>query len=189
MPARVRALRRVLHASFALSLAYYAVPDPVPGLGAPRGALSLLGVALVGVVEAVRIRKGWTLPLMRDYERRWVAGYFWLGSGCVLALVLFPKPLAVAAILGTALVDPLIGELRPRLGIDAAAAAGFAAWAALATLSSTFSGTLLAPPLIAAGAAAAVLSEGRRIPRFDDDLLMTLAPLIVMIALGAAIGS
>src|SRR3972149_2585721 len=105
---RLRALRRAVHVSFSLSLLYYLVPDPLPLVVLPKAHAALGLALLVTLAEALRLSRGWSLSLMRDYERRQPAAYYWLGLGCCLALVFFPPRFSVLPLLGAGFSDPAV---------------------------------------------------------------------------------
>jgi hypothetical protein len=180
--------RRALHMALAFSLLYYWVPDPLPVLGVSKPLAALAGVGVAAVLEAWRIRSGWVFFLFRDYEKKWVAGYFWYGAGCVMALVFFEPRLAVPSILGVALVDPLLGEMRDAGAKRAAPAIGIAAWAGIAAGANLVGGAATPWALVPLGAVAAVTAETVKVPHIDDNFLMIAAPLLAMAGLAAVIG-
>lgn len=181
-------LRSAVHVSLALSLLYYAVPDPIPPLSLPKAPAALAFALVVTLVEAWRIRTGWTFFLFRDYESHRPAAYYWLGLGCLVALVFFPARFAVLTILGVCLVDPVIGQTRWTPAKKWASAVGACAWAGLGAAV-----VLLAPLavplwLLPLGAAAAAAGEAVRSPFVDDDFLMNMVPLLTLTAVAQALG-
>lgn len=89
------------------------------GLSVPMGIL-LLGrtctavlIALVLAVslclEIVRLKGKIRLPEVRDHEEEKVAGYIYYITGSLLAVILFPPPVAVAAMLMLSLGDAFSG--------------------------------------------------------------------------------
>ncbi len=146
------------------------------------------GVAVVLALEAVRLSRHSLVFPMREYERRKVGGHVWLVVGCAVAVVFFEQRFAMITILGTTLVDPLIGEVRQRGFARWAPAAGALAWAGQA-LVWVLVVPLAAPlALIPLGAFVAVAAEAYNVPHLDDNITMNLAPLVVMAVAAAAIG-
>lgn len=181
-----RALRRILHCIGAAILIYYVLPPNVLVV-APNYAILLLGLAAILVIEALRLGAGLEVPTIRPYEEHRLASYAYFAIAIVLALLLFPPPIAAAVVLGTALVDPLIGELRrsPRYphaypavpfvlytGFAVGAFIGLGAWTPLSALA-----------LGVLAAALALAAERPKWVHVDDDLAMTLVPAVVVYAL------
>lgn len=145
----------------------------------------LAGVATMLALEAVRLKRRALVFPMREYERGRVGGHVWLVLGCAIAVVFFEQRLAVLTILGTTLVDPLIGELRGRGYARGAPAVGAVAWAAQAIVWVTLVPLDTPLVLVPVGAAFAVMAEHFDVPLLDDNLTMNLAPLFVMAGLAA----
>ena len=181
-----RVYRRLLHGIGAAILFYYVLPSHLIGWFTPADLL-LLGLALVLVLEALRWTVGVELPTIREYERKRIASYTFYAVALVAAVLLFPRPVVFVVVLGTALVDPLIGELRLSdrwrgtypwfpgvvyvlLGTTALLLGSH--WPAFAAV--TFSGI---------AAVVALAAERPKFPAVDDDLAMTLAPAVVLLLL------
>ncbi len=177
-----RAWRRVLHAFGAAVLLYFLLPRWF-FVVLPTDAVLLLGLELVLVLEALRLFAGAELPTIREYERARMASYVYYAIALVAAVLLFPFPVASVVVLGTAWVDPLVGELRlsarglrwyPVLpgvvyvGLGVAVLVFAAHWTLLPAVG-----------LSAVAAAVALAVERPKIPELDDDLAMTLVPALV----------
>jgi len=183
-----RVWRRVLHAIVGMILVYYALPDGV-FVVAPKRTVLLAGLAAILLLELLRHLGLLELPTIRPYERGRVGSYAFYALAVVGAIVLFPEPVAAAVVLGTALIDPLAGELRdhPRWA-RAYPALPVAAYWGLAVVGLVGIGhwplvdglglALLAAPI-------AVAAEWPTIAWFDDDLAMTFAPAIALYLVGA----
>lgn len=188
-----RAERRILHGAAAVVLLYFVLPTGF-FLVLPNEAVLLLGLLVVLALELLRLGAGLELPTIRPYEERRIASYAWYAMAAVAAIVVFPEAIAVAVVLGTALVDPLLGELR-LLGGAARWAypwAGLGLYAVLAALSLSLVGHWDAART-AIGAALssiiAVAAETASLEIVDDDLAMTLLPGAALVALGLLGGS
>ena len=174
------AQRKAIHvASVLVPLAVWLLPRPV--------ALVLLGtgVALAVLVEAGRRRVRWaryhflkrTRTLLRAHERDRLAGATWMALAYFLALLLFPKPVAVLAMLYAALGDAAAalvgrrwGRRRARWGKSAEGLA--AAFAVMLALGVAMPGVPLAAAVV--GAAVASLLEFLPLP-LDDNLVVVLS--------------
>jgi hypothetical protein len=182
-----RIWRRVLHGLCAIVLLYYLIPENF-FLLAPKWVVLLAALALVLCLEGLRHVAGLELPTICAYEQRRVASFAFFAIALVLAVLLFPIPVAAAVVLGTALVDPLAGELRvARVGPVAQWGVPIAAYFGLALAGLTLigrwpTGLSIGIALIAAPIAIAVeRPKGRWL---DDDLLMTLVPAVVLYGIG-----
>ncbi len=183
-----RAWRRILHGAGAFVLLYYLVPGGA-FVVLPTWALLLAVLAVVLALELLRHAVGLELPTIRPYESGRVASFTYFAVGLVVAVLLFPRPIAVVVVLGTSFVDPLSGELRLR-GVRPLVGFGgpVVAYALVALVALRlagpwpWAGCLLAAPI---AAIAAVLAERPRHRYYDDDLAMTLVPALLLAALAA----
>lgn len=178
-----RVWRRCLHGAGASVLLYYVLPDRA-FIVLPKLDVLLLALAAVLVLETLRHLTGAELPTIRPYEQRRVASFVFYAVALVVAVLLFPEPIAVVVVLGTSLVDPLIGELRIRRA--RAPAYPLVPWVVYVVLGTTglwiVTRVALAPILatVAAAGAIGVAVEAPRTRWVDDDLAMTLIPAIVL---------
>jgi hypothetical protein len=182
-----RIWRRVLHGLCAIVLLYYLIPENF-FLIAPKWVVLLAALAAVLFLECLRHVAALELPTIRPYEQGRIASFAFFAIALVLAVLLFPIPVAAAVVLGTSLVDPLAGELRAarvrplaQWGIPIAAYFALAG-VGLALVGRWPLGLSLGIAFVAAPIAIAVeRPKGRWL---DDDLLMTLVPAVVMYGIG-----
>jgi hypothetical protein len=181
-----RVYRRILHCLGALVLLYFALPRHLIGWFTTE-MLLLIALGLVLVLELLRWVIGIELPTIRTYEKARIASYTFYAVALVAAVLLFPLPVALVVVLGTALVDPLIGEVRRSSRWQSTYP-----WfpGAVYVLLGTGGLVLVAhwpafAAVIFAGIAAviALAAERPKIPELDDDLAMTLVPALVLAAL------
>ena len=189
-----RIWRRALHGFGAVALVYYALPNGF-FVVAPKEYVLLAALAAILVLEGLRHVAGLELPTIRPYEKDRLGSFAIFGVAIVVAILFFPLPIACAVVLGTAIVDPLAGELR---GDDrfrrVDALAPFGVYAALAFVGLAVLGRWSPLPsvgLAVVAAAIAVAVERPKVWWVDDDLAMTLVPalalyLIAIVALGYA---
>lgn len=185
MPATLRheLARKSIHlASAAVPVAYAA--------GAPRAAV-LVGLAGAGLVatsvELARARSPGVRAvfdrlvgrLLRPHERHRWSGASWMCAAYLLAVLLFPRAEAVAAMLAVALGDAAAAVVGRAAGRVRPAASGQKTWAgSVACFAATVLGALLvaglgAPAALACGAAAALAERPRR--PLDDNVRVALA--------------
>jgi hypothetical protein len=182
-------LRRGFHSLSSLFVVYYWLPDYILEVGLYRWQIAVLGIALFAAFEAYRIRRGWVFFGLREYERHWVAGYFWGAFGYVIALLFFPQRFAMITILGTTLVDPLLGEMRGSTKWKKwGAPTGFAVWCAIAAVCMVL--VPLSTPwfFVPLGAGLAVGIESKKVKFVDDNFVMNIVPLLCLTALAAVTG-
>lgn len=181
-----RIYRRGVHAVGAAVLLYYVLPARF-GIWFTPWELLLTGLGLVLVLELLRWTVGVELPMLRSYEKRRVASYVFYAVALVVAVLVFPLSVALVVVLGTAWVDPLIGELR----LSARWRPAYP-WLPGAMYVLVGTGVLVlvthwaAFPAVAfagVGAVVALAVERPKIPEIDDDLAMTLVPGVVLAAL------
>ncbi len=181
-----RAWRRLLHCLGAGILLYYLFPPNVLVI-APNYVILLLALVAIFLIEALRLGGLLELPTMRPYEQHRIASYAYFGLALVLAVLLFPPPIAAAVVLGTALIDPLIGELRRAPQYPHAYPwVPFALYTALAGIAFVGVGNWAPLPALALAVLAAGLALVVERPKWvlvDDDLAMTLVPAIVLYAI------
>lgn len=171
--------RKLIHvSSIAVPLLVWVLPR--------REGLALLGAALATalLVEAARLRLPWfryrflraTRPMLRPHERHAIAGATYMAAGYLVALLVFPKPIAVAAMLYNGLGDAAAALVGRRWGRHRAAwgksAEGFAAGLSVDLLVGlAVPGVGPGPAL--AGAFTAATLEFLPLP-LDDNLRLTL---------------
>ena len=170
---RARLLRRGIHVASAGLLSYYLLPPDMYGAGFPREAVVLTFLVPVLAIEAYRWKRRPKIPGLRENEKKRISAVAWGAVGLALAFVLFPQDIVVPCVLGLALVDPLIGELRlgwPR---------GYP-WIPLAAyfLICLATGLGWAPSLLAT--AVAMAAEAPKVAEVDDDFRMLVAPLVAL---------
>jgi hypothetical protein len=185
-----RIWRRVLHGLCAGVLVYYFLPTNF-FLVAPKAYVLLAALAAVLVLEVLRHSARLELPTLRPYEQRRVASYAFFAIALVAAVLIFPEPVGAAVVLGTALVDPLAGELRAARvrsttlwAVPAVAYAGLAfvgLWAVgrWPLLDSAVLAVVVAPLAIAV--------ERPKYHWVDDDLAMTFAPAVALYVVGVVL--
>lgn len=182
-----RVFRRGLHAAGAATVLYLVIPTDL-FVVLPKEYVLLLALAAVLLLEGLRHSVGVALPTLRPYEQHRVGSYVFYAIALTGALLLFPPPISAAVILGTALIDPLAGELRLSArfahlypGLPLAAYAGLALYGFIA-----FGGWPPGPSLGLAvlAAAIAIAVERPQVPWIDDDLAMMFAPALALFAVG-----
>jgi hypothetical protein len=173
--------------SGALVLVYYVIPTNFFVL-VPKVDVLLAVFAAVIIIEILRHTADLELPTIRAYESRRIASFVFYSLALVLAVLLFPLPIGAAAVLGTAIVDPVAGELRtgpvpPLLAVGIPLGAyGLLAFVGLAAIGGWPAGD---SALLAAGAAViAVAAERPKWPWVDDDLAMTIVPALFLYVAG-----
>jgi hypothetical protein len=178
-----RVHRRLLHTLGAFALLYLLVP-PRLLVVVPNDVILLVALELIFVVEYLRHVRHWELPTIRPYEEGRIASYVFYATALTAALLFFPRPVAAAVVLGTALVDPLLGELRLRSPSPLASLLpGIAVYAVLAGVAFAVFGGWRGVALVALGVLAAVVAVLVEWPTWrtvDDDLAMTLVPGVVL---------
>jgi hypothetical protein len=179
-------VRRLSHALIALAPLYYAIPEDLPYIGLRRWVLLIAFFVAVSMFEAMRLWKGIMFLGLRPHERDQIASFAWAAAGITIVLWLFPHEIATAALIGMAIVDPLIGELRNSTDARIAVTVSSGVYLLLGISALLLSGEmsfLFAGALACVGAAVAIASENLEIKHIDDDFLMAVLPAVAMTAL------
>lgn len=181
-----KGFRRAVHAAAACLVVYYLLPAEAAwsaflrtwGIGILLGAATALEILRL----SGRLRTESFFGL-REYERRRVSGYLYAAYSFAALLLFFPQTLAVPCIVGAAIGDPIIGELR-------AAGKASAAWGAgIVFVGGVFLVSGWTPVWAAIAGALATSAEHWKFRHVDDDLLMPLVPAFALAAASWAGGS
>jgi hypothetical protein len=178
--------RRLLHGLGAFALLYLIVP-PRLLVVVPNDVILLVALELIFIVEYLRHVRHWELPTIRPYEEGRIASYVFYATALTAALLFFPGPVAAAVVLGTALVDPLLGELRLRSTHPASSIVpGISVYTVLAAVAFAIFGGWRGLALGILALVAAVVAVSVEWPAWgtvDDDLAMTLVPGAILTAI------
>jgi hypothetical protein len=178
-----RLYRRLLHCLGALAVLYLILPSGT-FVVVPTEVVLLSALEMILVLELLRHLRGWEMPTIRPYETDRIASYVWYAIALTAALLLFPRAVAAAVIVGTALVDPFLGELRLRAATPARSLGpGVAIYAVVAGAAFAIFGGWRGIALVGLAGLAAVVAVSVEWPTWgtvDDDLAMTLVPGAVL---------
>ncbi len=178
-------VRRAVHAAVALAPIYYLFPVDLPWLGIPRWVLLVVFLSAMFTFESIRVWKKFTFLGLRPHEKDRLASHAWAAAGLVIVLWLFPHDIASAAIVGWALVDPLMGELRSskksKVGVVVLSTLAYLTLALV--MFSLWNERAAAEFIVLSivGAAVAIPSEFVKVRRVDDDFLMSVLPAVGML--------
>jgi len=185
-----RVWRRVLHAICAGALFYYLLPEGI-FVVAPKDVVLVAALIAVLLLELLRHLAGLELPTIRPYEHERVASYAFFAVAIVVTILVFPEAIAAAVVLGTALVDPLVGEMRVARASPAVLwIVPILAYAALALVGLVVIGhwpLLDSLGLAALAAPIAVAVERPKTRWVDDDLAMTFVPAIALVVVAVLV--
>jgi len=171
--------RRAVHLSAPAFLVYYLLPSPLWTGGPPREVALLAVLAVVMIFELLRLLYDIQVPGMRDYEQERISAMAWAAIALAIAMLFFPPGLTAPAVVGMALIDPLISHLRQTHWYP---------WVPLATyfllvLTILILFYSLSPTVMLTAALASLLAVGVEAIRtryVDDDFLMIIIPLLGM---------
>lgn len=186
---RSSAFRRAFHIVSPIFLGYYLLPDTLAD-GITRTSLALLFVGSAACIEIARIALGIPLFGMRPYEGRRVSAYMQGTLGLAFGLLVIQDPrIVVPVFFGMAWVDPLAALCRRRAWPRVIPTVAYFALI-LATVTAMNAYAIPNALLFSSAAtAAAILVEGPKTPQLDDDLLMQIAPMVVLYFLVAGFGT
>ncbi|MGI0149000.1 MAG: hypothetical protein ACREDF_05655 [Thermoplasmata archaeon] len=178
--------RRVFHVISPVFLGYYLLPESLGG-GITRTSVTLLFVGTAACIEIGRIALGIRLFGMRPYEGQRLSAYAQGTLGLAVGLLLIRDPaIVVPVFLGMAWIDPLAALARkkkwPRGLVVGAYFGLFFATEFVMNVVPSFTWQFV---LAAVATAAAMLMEGPKHPKIDDDLLMLVVPMAILWAIAA----
>jgi hypothetical protein len=182
-------LRRLVHICAPAFLVYYYLPDPViPGLFGKQPGLFLL-LALLLIIEALRLYFSPHIIGMREYENYRVSAAAWTAIALTFALAFFPIEITLPVLLGMGWIDPLMGIMRARkskyypsvpivlyfilMVVPLAYFFGPTPITLIASMAATFLG---------------IMSEVKKNWYIDDDFLMIVIPLLGLFLILTAAG-
>ncbi len=178
---RERIVRRIVHMTIVLAPIYYFIPEYiVPGLP-KREALILLMIAILAF-EAFRLQLRIKIAGLRSYEYSRLSSFSWAFMGVCMVVLFFPFPIALAAFVGLAFMDPLAGELR-HSGHRQLANVIWPISFAIFTLILLYHYSPADVPFTMgfAGSTVSWLSEKLKFRSIDDDFLMAVLPAVSML--------
>lgn len=169
--------RRLNHTAAAAIIVFFLIPKEPWGL-LPRWLLLLMVLMLPLSVELVRLKRQSSFMGLREYEKGRLSSYMWFNLSAVMLLLWsdlgdLPQGIAAGCIVLAAMVDPLLGELKPK-GRERAMVVGTLAAAVILAL---FDIQLYyALP----AAALAVYAEQFQLRNLDDDMIMQVVPALFL---------
>jgi hypothetical protein len=183
-------VRRVFHMTASFYLVYYLLPEEIlPGFPKWYGVIILMAAALL--MEAGRLKTGKLVFGMRKYERSQISAYAWFALGMGLALIFFDMIFVVPVVIGMAIIDPIIGEIRRRnkelYPLVPSISYSIIMVICLFLLSDLELGILVLFTVV--GTFSAIYAESWNIKAVDDDFLMIIVPLLALSVLNFFITS
>jgi len=182
-------LRRLVHISAPVFLIYYYLPDPVfPGFIGKQPGLFLF-LAIIMVIEALRLYFSPHIIGMRDYENYRISAAAWTAMALTVTLAFFPIEIALPVTLGMAWVDPIMGIMRARKSkFYPAVPIIFYFILMIGPLSYYFGPTPLVILASVVVTFLGIMSEVKKNWYLDDDFLMLIIPLIGLYLIFKAAG-
>jgi hypothetical protein len=162
-------------------LVYYLLPEElVPGFYKWYGVIILMIVALL--VEGIRLKTGKLVFGMRKYESKQISAYAWFAMGTGIALLFFDMIFVVPVVIGMAIIDPIIGEIRhrkkkfyPSVPSILYAIIMFTCFYLLWDMA-----LWIIVVFTMVGTFCAIYAESWNIKAIDDDFLMVIVPLLAL---------
>jgi len=173
--------RRIVHMSAIVYLAYYLIPEELfPGFYKWYGVIIIMSCVLI--FEAIRLKTGKVFFGMRSHEKKRFSAYAWFAMGMGIALLFFKMQYVIPCVIGMAVIDPLIGEIKRRKK------------ALYPPLPSLFYGLIMLVGLLLLsnltlllillftiiGTIFAIFAENWDIKFIDDDFLMLIIPILAL---------
>ena len=177
--------RRVFHTFGAFFLIYYLFPDE-SWINILKICISVVIVLSVAILDYIRIKgriDSSNFFGLRIYERNRPASYLYFGLALIILLLFFPQQIAIPCILCACFSDPIIGEMRYRLGKKEACIIGFFV-CMFFFLVTWFKADLWIVTLVSIiGATGALIGETKKFWLIDDDFMIQMLPAILVLLL------
>jgi hypothetical protein len=162
-------------------LVYYLLPNELaPGFYKWDGVVILMAAALL--IEAIRLKTGKLVFGMRRYESKQISAYAWFALGTGIALLFFDIIFVVPVVIGMAVIDPIIGEIRYHkkklYPIAPSILYAVIMFVCLIILSDLDLWIMAIFTII--GTTCAIYAESWNIKAIDDDFLMVIVPLLAL---------
>ncbi len=173
--------RRIFHMTAIGYLVYFLLPNElIPGFYKWYGLLIIICFALA--VESFRLKTGKLFFGLREYEKKQVSAFAWFAIGMSIALLFFKMQFVVPAVIGMALIDPLIGEIKQRKKSLYPVLPFVVYWLIMFSCLFLLSDLILAIVILftVIGTFFAIFAESWNIKFIDDDFLMLVVPLLVI---------
>jgi len=175
--------RRVFHAFGASFLFYYMLPD-VEWINLLKFWIPPIIVVFAITLEVLRLKGKISSEHffgLRMYEQNRVGSYVFFAVAILLLLRFFPQQIAIPCILCACLGDPIIGEIRYRLGKHYVYILGFLICMFFFMISWYKADIRLMLIASIAGAFGAIIGETKKFWWLDDDFMIQILPAILLL--------
>lgn len=176
--------RRVFHTFGASFLVYYALPD-IEWVNSLKFWIPLLLVIAVVSLELLRIRGKIDSKYffgLRMYEKNRAGSYVFFAVGILLIFLLrFPQQIAIPCILCACIADPVIGEVRNRLGMKHVYWIGFLFCMFLFMVTWYRADLWVILIISILGALGAIIGETKKFWWLDDDFMIQVLPAVIIL--------
>ena len=177
--------RRVFHTFAASFLIYYSLPNE-QWINALKIYIPVVIVLFVSFLEYFRIKGRINRNHffgLRTYEEKRPAGYLYFGVATLFLLLFFPQQIAIPCILCACFSDPIIGELRYRMGIKEAYIIGFFVCVFFFSVTWFKADIWIVLLVSIIGGTGALIGEAKKFWLIDDDFMMQILPAILILIL------
>jgi dolichol kinase len=178
--------RRIFHTFGACIVIYYVFPSDIYWISHIKFWVPIALCILVLLLELLRI-KGVVNSKhffgLRMYEKNRAGSYVFFAVAAVILLLFFPQQIAVPCILCACIADPVIGELRHRIGKNNAAICGFFL-CMIFFIVNWYKADLSILLLISIiGAFGAITGEIKKFWWLDDDFMIQMIPAVLILVI------
>ena len=175
--------RRVFHTFAAFFLFYYMLPDE-QWITILKKSIAIVLVIFAFILEYLRIKRKISRSNffgLRIYEEKRPAAYLYFGVALLILLLFFPQQIAIPCILCACFSDPIMGEIRYRLGRKEALFIGFFV-CMLFFMITWFKADIWIILLVSLiGATGAIIGEVKKFKLIDDDFMIQILPAILIL--------
>jgi len=177
--------RRVFHTFGATFLLYYMLPD-VDWINLLKILIPLVVIVFAISLEFLRLSGKISSEHffgLRFYEKNRIGSYLFFGVAVLILLVFFPQQIAIPCILCACIADPVMGEVRLRLGKTWVYIVGFLICSFFFIVTWYRADLWILFLITFVGAAGAVVGEVKKFWWLDDDFMIQILPAVLLLLL------
>ena len=175
--------RRVFHAFGASFVFYYMLPN-VDWINLLKFWIPPIIVIIAIILEILRLKGRISSDHffgLRVYEKDRIGSYVFFAVAILILLRFFPQQIAIPCILCACLADPIMGEIRQRLGMKYVYTLGFFVCMFFFIISWYKADIRLLILVSVIGAFGAIVGETKKFWWIDDDFMIQIVPAVLLL--------
>jgi hypothetical protein len=175
--------RRVFHAFGASFLVYYMLPN-IDWVNLLKFWIPMFIIIFAFTLEWLRLKGRVSSDHffgLRIYEQNRIGSYVFFAVAILILLLFFPQQIAIPCILCATIGDPVMGEIRNRLGMNYVYFFGFLLCMIFFMISWLNADVKLIILISVVGGLGAVIGETKKFWWLDDDFMIQIVPALFLL--------